>query len=296
MITPSVFPATLHRTGIFSPAGSVLCERRIQGGAALAQCGLTVIDFDSESSPAYSYLSAFDSERAAAFNRALNDASIDLLWPLRGGYGCMRILQQIEWEKFNGRPYIGFSDNTAILLAMCTKKVGKPIAGVHSGRFDESMNSPMTLNSLRWALNPQGVFPLPLESPPKVLKGGSASGALFPVNLSTFCALIGTPWMPPLSGAVLLVEDIGEPVRKIDRMLCQLELCGILDSLAGLLFGQFTEMETPGELEQLMRETAQKVNGPVLGGIPFGHGTPTLCLPMGGRCEIREAEIILFSK
>lgn len=284
----TLFPPDIRKVWVTAPAGAVDPDRLAIGIRNLELCGLEVklaphlFHFDS----VFPYLSADDERRLADFNTALQDADTDMIIAARGGYGSMRILEKIEWEKFNSRPYLGYSDNTAVLLAMSAKGVGRPIAGVHASRFDDVNAYPLIYSSLKWALNPVDKFTFPTVSSAQIIRQGMVDGPVFPVNLTTLCALLGTSWVPDLSGAVLLIEDIGEPVRKVDRCLTQLHLCGILEKLGGLLIGQFTGIDDSERLSALFERTASEISGPVISGIPFGHELPSLCVPMGVTCMI----------
>lgn len=291
-MTP-LFPPSIRKIAVVTPAGPVDPMILRTGLMALAEKHIKVMlcsGYLADSAP-YPYLAADDDSRIADFNYAL-DSDADLIIAARGGYGTMRILDKINWEKFANRPFLGFSDNTAILLAMKAKGVGRPIAGIHAARFADAQKYPLIADSLRWALNPVGEFALPAADL-KVIREGETTAPLYPVNLSILCALLGTPYLPDLTGAVLLLEDIGEPLRKIDRALTQLRLAGILGKLSGLLFGQFSEYpDNPELLQHLFTETAEYIDGPVVSGVPFGHDTPSLTLPFT-TIKISENRLVL---
>jgi muramoyltetrapeptide carboxypeptidase len=107
---------------------------------------------------------------------------------------------------------------------------------------------------------------------------GTATGPLIGGNLSLVAALLGTPWAWPAEGAILFLEDINEEPYRVDRLLTQLRLAGVLDAVAGLVLGSFTEGGAPeGVLQQMLGGLGK----PVLGGWPAGHGTPNRPLPLG---------------
>ncbi|WP_377158580.1 hypothetical protein ACFJIX_06505 [Roseateles sp. UC29_93] len=103
-------------------------------------------------------------------------------------------------------------------------------------------------------------------------------GVLSGGNLAVLVALMGTPFMPDLRGAVLFLEDIGEDPYKIDRLLCQLRLGGVFDDIAGVLLGSFTDADMPDEV---LADYFGDLGIPVLAGWPSGHTTPNLPLPIG---------------
>ncbi|MBR4124888.1 MAG: LD-carboxypeptidase [Victivallales bacterium] len=131
------------------------------------------------------------------------------------------------------------------------------------------------------------LYPVPctLLSQPSFLKSDCTlypvPCTLIPMNLTLLCALLGTPFMPDLTGTILALEDISAPAHDIDRKLNQLRQAGILQHLAGLIFGQFTDAEDSEFLPEIRREYAEYVPGPVIENFPFGHSHPSLALPFG---------------
>ena len=123
------------------------------------------------------------------------------------------------------------------------------------------------------------------------LRPGTVVGSLVPVNLTLLAALCGTPYLPDLAGKILIVEDIGEPVRKLDRHLTQLRLAGIPQKLAGLVFAQFSDCGDEPQRMCLFRDFARSVPGPVLAGLPFGHELPSLSFVYGEHAEIRNGTL-----
>ena len=109
-------------------------------------------------------------------------------------------------------------------------------------------------------------------------QGVSAQGRLVGGNLAVYAALLGTPWQPKIDGAILFIEDIGEAPYRVDRMLAQLRLAGLLDAAAGFLVGSFTDEDFPqAVLADYLHATAK----PVLAGWPSGHCSPHVPLPLG---------------
>ena len=131
--------------------------------------------------------------------------------------------------------------------------------------------------------------PLTLTKDMEILCSGTGRGRLAGGNLTTLTHLIGTPWQPDLSGRILFLEDTGEPLYKLDRMLTHLACCGLLENLAGLLLGVFD----PGQYDRLeilrlneqvwhrALELTQGASYPVWGGLPIGHQQGNVTLPVG---------------
>ena len=234
------------------------------------------------------YLAGTDAERAADLNGAIVDAEVDAIWCLRGGYGVMRILDAIEYGALRARPkpLIGFSDITALHMAVLARA---GVATFH-GPTARGTLTEFTRRSLLMALvdgrNPCGLAPAA-----RVLHGGRARGPLIGGNLAVLSALIATPFAARVEGAILVLEDVNEPVYRIDRMLQQLRLSGALRRCAGLVFGAFTERGAGDDgavesLGELLQETADRAGVPCLCDAPVGHIEEQWTLPLGLVAEL----------
>jgi muramoyltetrapeptide carboxypeptidase len=128
--------------------------------------------------------------------------------------------------------------------------------------------------------------------------GGSASGTLIGGNLSLLAATVGTPDMPDLHGAILLLEDIGEPPYKVDRMLLHLRRAGALSHLAAVAVGQFTDCadEWPTSIVDVLVDHLGALGVPVLGGLPIGHGRDQISVPVGVPATVDVAAGILSAE
>lgn len=232
------------------------------------------------------YLSGSDAERAADLNDALRDPAVDAVWFLRGGYGTMRILDEIDWPALARMPkaLIGYSDNTAVHLA--ANAVG--VAGFHGPHPHQEAFPDFARDALLRVLtsvDAAGELPLP-EGWPRVetLAGGAAEGPLVGGNLSLLSATLGTPYELQPEGAILFLEEVGEQPYRLDRMLSHLKLAGVLDAVAGIAVGGITE--APGaDGDRVSREVLHDRLGglgiPVAVGFPFGHIDDNWTLPMG---------------
>jgi muramoyltetrapeptide carboxypeptidase len=234
------------------------------------------------------YLAGDDSSRLADLNAAIRDPRIDGIWCLRGGYGSMRILDAIDYESLRRTPkaIIGFSDITALHLAV---RARANIVSYH-GPTARGGLTPFSRESLLRAVSATG-DPFGTETPLTWLREGHAAGRLEGGNLALLCSLIGTPYAARVDGAILVLEDVNEPLYRIDRMLRQLILGGVLERLAGLCFGAFTERgtesdATPRSLDVLFMEAAAHMMGPVVSNAPIGHIPDQWTLPLGARAEL----------
>ncbi|MEP7067507.1 MAG: LD-carboxypeptidase, partial [Gemmatimonadota bacterium] len=194
----------------------------------------------------------------------------------------------IDYDALRRTPkaIIGFSDITALHLAV---HVRSRVASYH-GPTARAVLTPSSRNSLRCATGHTG-DPFAGAPPLTWLQEGSASGPLEGGNLALICSLLGTPYSARFDGAILVLEDVNEPLYRIDRMLRQLVLSGALARLAGLCFGAFTDRgderdATPCSLDVLFREAAMHVRGPVVCDIPCGHIPDQWTIPLGARAEL----------
>ena len=286
-------PPSIRTVGLFSLSGAVDDERLQRGLARMASWGVQPV-LPRPAAP-LPYLSGTDEERIRMFYEVLDNPKVDALMALRGGYGVTRILDDLDWERIRRRniPIIGYSDVTALLMAAwkngCRRLVHGPMLCSTFGYPEEdakaSQAAAVSAQSLRDCLAGTPFAMLP-GTRPETIKPGKATGPLLPMNFTLLRSLIGTPHLPPLEGAILLVEDVDEAAYSIDRMLAQLKSARILQNLAGLLFGQFTNGEHPEYLPDIFQHYAQFVNGPVASGFPVGHGRPVASISFGATYEI----------
>ncbi|HEX6910362.1 MAG TPA: LD-carboxypeptidase [Longimicrobium sp.] len=236
------------------------------------------------------YLSGSDAERAADLNDALRDPSIDAVWLLRGGYGTMRILDDIDWPALARHPkaLIGYSDNTAVHLA--ANAVG--VVAFHGPHPHTPAFPDFARDGLLRVLastEPAGVLPVAPGERAETLAGGVAEGPLVGGNLSLLSATMGTPYAVQPEGAILFIEEVGEQPYRLDRLLAHLRLAGVLDAVAGIAVGGVTE--TPGDdgdalAREVLHDALGRLDVPVAIGFPFGHLDDSWTLPVGVRARL----------
>jgi muramoyltetrapeptide carboxypeptidase len=229
------------------------------------------------------YFAGNDAERFGDLDRALRDPGVDGIWFARGGYGSMRLLDGIDYVAIARRPkaLIGFSDITALHAAIGARSA---IVTYHAPTA-RGVLSAFSRASLERAVV-RGEDPCGVAAGARTVRPGTAEGRLMGGNLAMLAALAGTPYFPPLDGAILVVEDIGEAVYRIDRMLQQLRLSGALARVAGLVFGAFTDCpETSDDglrrIDEVIAEAADAAGVPCLAGVPVGHIEEQWTLPLG---------------
>lgn len=248
-------------------------------------------------SKAWGYLAGTDEERAEDFNAMIRDPQVKAIFASRGGYGSPRILPRIAYRALARQPKIvtGFSDITALQLAIFRKcklvTFSGPMPAVEFWKKPDAFTEE---NFWRLLTSNKSVGPLanPLEDRFDLHRPGKASGVLLGGNLALVASTLATPFMPSLRETILVLEEVGEYPYRVDRMFAQLRNAGILKGLSGLLLGQFTECEPKDRsqphlnIEFLLNEYAQMVNGPVLGNLLYGHVPIKLTIPFGLRATV----------
>lgn len=275
--------------GVVAPAGPVAPERLAAVPALYARYGYRCRVYPGCSLRS-GYLAGPDAQRVADLHAALADPEVAALHAIRGGYGCMRLLDAVDTALLRANPklLIGYSDLTA-LHALWARE-GLPTLHAPMAASDMLLPGPRPSNDsdrdalftlLQHGLHAGEVLAPALEPTPLHV-GGRAVGRLVGGNLSLVAALLGTPWAWDARGALLFLEDVSEDLYRVDRLLTQLRLAGVLDVAAGIVLGSFTEAEPPTALLQsLLQPLCERQRKPLLAGWPAGHGTPNRPLPLG---------------
>jgi muramoyltetrapeptide carboxypeptidase len=252
----------------------------------LTAWGLTVVPGKHLLSPAHAYLAGSDDERLADLQDALDDPTIDAILCARGGYGSGRIIDRANYTSLQQRPkwIVGFSDVTALQL----KLLSLGVASVHATMpvlFGNPASAP-SLESLRNVLFGKPDVITTMASPAN--RSGRAEGILVGGNLSLLVDSLGTTSEVDTDGKILMIEEIGELVYRVDRMVNQLKRANKFAKLAGLVIGYMTDItedsrafeETP---EQIILNHTQEYNYPIAFRFPSGHENPNFAWVQGGR-------------
>jgi len=252
----------------------------------------------------YGYLAGKDEARAADVNAMFADRSVRAIFAVRGGWGCARILPHLDFGLIGANPklLVGFSDITALHLALAAKCGFTTIHGPNAS----SAWGELSLTAFR-TLAFDGGTPTYLTPPgaedrlvqrngrTRTLRAGKASGPLLGGNLTVLSALMGTPYLPSFDGAILFLEDTNEAEYRIDRMLTQLALGGVLRRVAGVVFGQCTDCRADGPsyggftLSEVLAQHLEPLGVPAFQGALIGHIPNQFSLPVGARAEIDAA-------
>ena len=280
------------RIAVVAPASPFAREEFDAGIAELRNLGFDPV-YDESVFERCGYVAGTAAVRAAAWQRAWNDPSIAALIAVRGGYGSVQLLPALD-EAGVGRivkVFIGYSDNTSILAWLTTccglvsfhgpmleGRLAKGTAGYDRDTFERCLYRP----------EPPGAITHPrLES----VAPGEASGVLVGGTLIQLLASIGTPYaFDPPQGCVLFLDEVGERPYRLDRMLTQLRLTGLLQRASAIVFGELPRCDEPNgsvTARDAIHEALSGFPGPILYGLPSGHATgPTLTLPFGVRARV----------
>lgn len=232
------------------------------------------------------YLAGDDFIRCRDLEEMFLDDEVEIIMCLRGGYGSTRILDLIDYDIIRANPkiFIGFSDITALHLAFykkCGLKTFHGIMGASSPRWDK-----FSYKSLVNALTFKGELNLknPKQQKIHTVYGGSAEGIIVGGNLALIVSTLGTEYEIDTKGKILFIEDIGEPLYKLDRMMTQLKMCAKLEDCSGVIFGDFKDCADEEEVYNLMKEFLKDTKKPSIFNFKSGHCMPMITIPLGEKC------------
>lgn len=249
----------------------------------------------------FGYLAGTDQQRAADLNAMYADDSVRAVLAVRGGWGSARILPHLDFELIRANPklLIGFSDITALHMAFAVRAgfptIHGPNAGSAWGKLSwDSFKSIAFDGATPTYRNPVATEDRLVQRDwrTQTIRPGKAVGRLLGGNLTVLTALMGTPYLPRFDGAILFLEEIDEAEYRIDRMLTQLALGGVLRRVAGVVFGQCTNCRASGPsyggftVSQVLKQHLQPLGVPAYAGALFGHVDDQFSLPVGARAEI----------
>lgn len=283
--------------GLIAPAGVVRDANAIDRAVQAAQNMGYRVKLGDSARGHDGYLAGTDEERARDVNAMFADAAVDAVVCLRGGYGCMRILDRLDYGMIAAHPkiFMGFSDVTALHIALNQRcdllTFHGPMAAADwsDGAVDAFTHAHML--RVLTSVQPVGELPNPPDDPRQTVQSGRAQGILTGGNLTLLAASLGTPWEIDTRGKLLFIEEVGEKTYCVDRMLTQLRLAGKFADCAGIVFGDFANcpVEYPAfglSLEEVIRDVVVPCGKPIFAGLRCGHCTPKLTLPLGAECAM----------
>lgn len=285
---------------IVAPAGKIDLTIVEKAASVLESWGLNVV-VGKHLSNNYFGFSANDQHRLADFQEALNNPRIRAILCARGGYGTNRIIDQIDFTQFSKNPkwLIGFSDITVLHNHIHRNLKIETIHGSMCFGLANENASPETSQSLKNVLFGKKIkYEIELQNPSRK---GEAEGILTGGNLAILCSLIGTKSDIDTKNKILFLEEIGEPLYRIDRMITQLKRTGKLQNLAGIVAGGFDKLPDSKKAfgksaYEIIMEAVRHYDYPVLSGFPAGHGNDNRALILGRnvKLEIHEKAMLTF--
>jgi muramoyltetrapeptide carboxypeptidase len=284
-----------NRVGIISPASHPTSDQWKAGLQVLSDWGLEIVLGDHYLAEHFG-LGGTDEQRRSDLQQMLDDPSIAAIFPLRGGYGVSRLLDGLDFTNFRKNPkwIVGFSDITALLCHIdtfsiasihgpmpnnfCQKGGEAALANLHTLLFEGRTH----MHTTSHALNKHGV----------------AEASIIGGNLSLLTHLIGSNSFPNPKGKILFIEEVGERLYHVDRLLLQLKRAGYLADLAGLIIGGFTDCKEASltiglGVEDMILEHTADYHYPIAFDFPAGHIPNNQAIPIGKKIKfLVNAEIV----
>ena len=270
-----IYPPSLKpgdKIAILAPAGPVARGPVDSAAMVLRQMGFKPVVYPTCCSK-QGYFSAPHAKRYADLEAALTDPEIRAILCARGGYGAAILLDRLAGLPLEKDPkwIIGFSDISALHSLMASRN----IASIHASMAKQMAQGPDDPLNLQLIEILRGKFPTYKFEASPYNHPGYAEGRLLGGNLAVIQALINTPYDIVHPGTILFIEDVSEPIYKIERMIYQLRMAGVIGKLKGLIIGQFTDYE-PDSVHDSMEEMISKALAdypdlPVAFNVPIGH-------------------------
>lgn len=241
------------------------------------------------------YLAGSDEERVRDINALFADPEVKGIFALRGGYGSCRILPLLDYDviRANPKPFIGYSDITAMHLAILVKTGLVTFHGSNASSAFTPGNEKTCRGMLMESLAGSGervLFSREDGSAPsiKTVTSGRVKGQLLGGNMTCLLRLIGTPYAPDFRGAILFLEDTGEKAYRVDGLFTHLRLAGILSQIDGLVLGQFdhTDAEEQARITTCLQREGERVGVPCVSGAPIGHFAEQIMIPQGVTADL----------
>ena len=248
----------------------------------------------------YGYLAGSDQDRAADVNRMFADRKVKAILTLRGGWGCNRLLELLDYPLIAKNPKIlmGYSDITSLLLALNAKTglvtFHGPVGISSWNKYSTGYVEKLLFNAEAFSMeNPTEIGDHLAQVKDRVLtiNGGKAKGKLLGGNLSVLTAMVGSDYLPDFKDNILFLEEVGEDIYRVDRMLTQLKLAGILSRLSGFVFGKCSNCG-PGKtygsltLEEVLDDHIKPLGIPAWYGSMIGHIEDKFTIPLGIESEV----------
>ena len=295
-----IYPKKLQKgatIGLVCPSSPVSVQRREQCISALENLGYKVKAAANLTENHGGYMAGSGKIRGQWINKMFSDPEVDAVFCVRGGDGGSRCMEYIDLDVIRKNPkiFLGYSDVTSLHLyfnqnAELVTFHGPMVSSNIVDAFDEE-----TARALFDALNGEGdyVFRNPLDIPVRVMKEGRATGPLTGGNLSLLSAAMGTPYEMDARGKIIFIEEVDEPVTKIEKWCYQLRNAVKFKDCKGVLLGQLTDISNEFMPEYTALDCISEILAdydiPVMYDLQSGHGRPMITLPLGALCTMDTA-------
>ncbi len=264
------------RIAVVSPSGISDPDRLDRGIALVRSWGFDLVELPHARAECR-YLAGSDHERLRDLHEAFS-GDFDAVWAARGGYGLSRLMPRIRWASLAPVPFIGFSDATSLLNGLAARRhpaIHGPVLHALDGYHDEESRL-----AIRAVLAGE-----PVRFSGRSLVDGRAEGPLCGGNLCILASLCGTGYQLDARGKIVLLEDLGEPPYKLDRLLVQCRDAGVFKGAVGFVLGDFLDARPPADaawtLDDVFLDVLGPLGVPILADLPVGHGRRNLAVPLG---------------
>lgn len=279
--------------GIIAPASCTSAENIENAKKNLENMGFKIVLGESTKSSWYSFAGT-DEMRARDINRFFGDSHIDAIMCMRGGYGCNRLVELVDFSiiKNNPKIFIGYSDITTLHMAIQKKAELITFHGPMAvSNFKGEYNQDTYKSFEEVLMKEKDSFELKNFSKELgVICEGKASGKIVGGNLATMIATLGTEYDLEYEGKILFIEEIGEKTYKIDRMLNQLKKFKVFDKVSGIILGDFNNCIPDSEKDMTILEVLKnylaELGKPVIYNFETGHCEPMITLPLGAEISM----------
>ena len=282
------------KIGVIAPAFKPDLQKLDQGIRYLEKLGYNVVKGKTLNA-GYGYLAGDDTIRVNDIHQMFADPDIAAVICARGGWGCLRLLDKLDFDliKNNPKALIGYSDITTLQLAFWKQislpSLSGPMAAVEMSQQMDPFTEDHFLGQIN---NTNDSYQIQFDhDTTQIWKQGKSEGVLLGGCLSMVSHLLGTPYSPDYLGSILLLEDVGEEAYRIDRYLAQLKQAGIFEKIKGIILGNFIEPDINVKndsftIKQVLEEYFAEATYPVIYNFPYGHGTSKFTMPIGSKTII----------
>ncbi len=287
----SLKPAALKSgdtVAISSPAGAIWDDKQIEifsnilkGFGYRVVLGKTLYE-------KFGYFAGTDEFRAKELNDFFADKTIKAIFCMKGGWGCARILDKVNYEQIKNNPkiLIGFSDITSLLIAITTKTglitFHGPVGNSGWNDYTKNVFNEVCIKGSAYSYSENPIT----EDKIVTINKGTAYGQLIGGNLTVLSSIVGSSYLPNFKNKILFLEEAKEEPYSIDRMLTQLKLCGVLDEISGFVFGKCAKCLAEEPLkaftfDEVIQQHIKPLGIPAFYGTMIGHIENKFTIPIG---------------